>query len=147
MRTDSALAEHCYDSSPKDTCLFTIKDYKSAAGLSTKFFDRFAEGTYQVKGPLGKGLLGSEGGLHVAFAAGTGILTFMDLVAKIAKVCIEHVELEKATSTLNNSQSINALASHTLDSSTLAPMVEPSTNDKVQLNNSFSLALFVSFNS
>ena len=42
--------------------------------------------TFLVKGPMGKGLgLSRETkGTHVAFAAGTGILVFVDLIAKLA---------------------------------------------------------------
>lgn len=47
-----------------------------------KFFQDY--GKLEVSGPFGKGLdIGSEG-IHIAFAAGTGVLTFMDLVAQIA---------------------------------------------------------------
>ena len=38
-----------------------------------------------MKGPLGKGLITETEGVYVAFAAGTGILTFMDLVAMFAR--------------------------------------------------------------
>ena len=35
---------------------------------------------YEVKGPMGKGLNVQRSGTHVAFAAGTGVLCFLDLV-------------------------------------------------------------------
>lgn len=38
----------------------------------------------EVSGPFGKGLEVASDGIHIAFAAGTGVLTFMDLVAQIA---------------------------------------------------------------
>jgi NAD(P)H-flavin reductase len=38
----------------------------------------------EVSGPFGKGLEVTSDGIHIAFAAGTGVLTFMDLVAQIA---------------------------------------------------------------
>ena len=38
-----------------------------------------------MKGPLGKGIITETEGVYVAFAAGTGILTFMDLVAMFAR--------------------------------------------------------------
>jgi len=38
---------------------------------------------FEVAGPFGKGLCPDSEGIHVAFAAGTGALTFMDLVALI----------------------------------------------------------------
>ena len=39
-----------------------------------------------MQGPLGKGLglNPQSSGTHVAFAAGTGVLTFIDLIARIA---------------------------------------------------------------
>ena len=46
-----------------------------------------------MSGPLGKGLLADqEQGLHVAFAAGTGILTFMDLVAFVARKALSELK-------------------------------------------------------
>ena len=36
---------------------------------------------FEVKGPMGHGLCPKTTGLHVAFAAGTGVLCFVDLVA------------------------------------------------------------------
>jgi hypothetical protein len=37
-----------------------------------------------VSGPFGKGLIQKEEGTHIAFAAGTGVLCFVDLVAYLA---------------------------------------------------------------
>jgi len=36
-----------------------------------------------VKGPMGKGLGIRESGVHIAFAAGTGVLVFLDLVMRL----------------------------------------------------------------
>ena len=53
---------------------------------------------------MGKGLQIQNEGVHVAFTAGTGILTFLDLVAHLIKVNIEklqnnsNVESSNATS-------------------------------------------------
>lgn len=46
----------------------------------------FGKDFYEIKGPMGKGLgLTAESkGKHIAFAAGTGVLVFVDLVARIA---------------------------------------------------------------
>jgi hypothetical protein len=53
-------------------------------GLSKKFFDAtYTNRTFEVSGPFGKGLSPDSEGIHLAFAAGTGALTFMDLVALI----------------------------------------------------------------
>ena len=38
---------------------------------------------FVIKGPMGKGLCMQTGGVHVAFAAGTGVLVFLDLVTRI----------------------------------------------------------------
>ena len=47
-----------------------------------KFFQDYNK--LEVSGPFGKGLGIRSEGIHIAFAAGTGVLTFMDLVAQIA---------------------------------------------------------------
>lgn len=39
--------------------------------------------TFTVKGPFGKGLSLKHTGVHVAFTAGTGVLVFLDLVARL----------------------------------------------------------------
>ncbi len=39
--------------------------------------------TFSVKGPMGKGLRINNTGVHVAFAAGTGVLVFLDLVTRL----------------------------------------------------------------
>ena len=40
---------------------------------------------FQIVGPMGKGLMidNNTSGLHFAFAAGTGALVYVDLVAKL----------------------------------------------------------------
>ena len=90
MRTDSPLAVSVLDEKPKDFCTFTIKNYDAPGGLSFRFFDRFnsLDLPYLVTGPIGKGLLHESEGVHIAFAAGTGVLTFMDLVALVARVAL-----------------------------------------------------------
>ena len=37
--------------------------------------------TFNIKGPMGKGLCLEDHGVHVAFCAGTGVLVFLDLVS------------------------------------------------------------------
>lgn len=61
----------------------TIKNYKLENGLSPKFFS--PDGTFGLTGPLGKGLglTPSSKGVHMMFSAGTGILPYMDTVAKM----------------------------------------------------------------
>ena len=55
-------------------------------GLSKRINDTaINEGTYIVKGPMGKGLEISAKGVHIAFTAGTGVLVFLDLVAHLIR--------------------------------------------------------------
>ena len=64
----------------------TIKNYQLTKGLSYRFFEKeMAQDTYEIAGPLGKGLGLSKDsrGTFLAFAAGTGVLVFIDLVAKM----------------------------------------------------------------
>jgi hypothetical protein len=44
---------------------------------------------FEVKGPLGRGLMVKSTGVHVVFAAGTGVLCFVDLVAQLALAIME----------------------------------------------------------
>jgi NAD(P)H-flavin reductase len=52
-------------------------------GLSQRFSKEKEQ--YQIQGPMGKGLgLTTESkGQHLAFAAGTGVLPFVDMVARL----------------------------------------------------------------
>lgn len=60
----------------------TIKNYKRNAGLSFRFHSQDSS-DYTVQGPMGRGLQPNLKGLHIAFAAGTGVLCFVDLVAHL----------------------------------------------------------------
>ena len=54
--------------------------------MSARFFGGAgARDEYRLTGPLGKGLglTTTSKGVHLAFAAGTGVLVFMDLIAKL----------------------------------------------------------------
>lgn len=68
----------------KDTVNLTIKNYNLQDGLSSRFYED-NDGLFGLTGPLGKGLglLPTSKGVHIAFAAGTGILPFVDMVAKL----------------------------------------------------------------
>jgi hypothetical protein len=61
----------------------TIKNYKLENGLSPKFFAN--DGAFGVTGPLGKGLglTPQSKGVYMMFSAGTGILPYLDTVAKM----------------------------------------------------------------
>ena len=61
--------------------VFTVKNYKSTNGLSSRLHKLNQNDLYQVKGLMGKGLCIKPHGAHVAFVAGTGVLVFVDLIA------------------------------------------------------------------
>lgn len=65
----------------------TIKNYNTDNGLSAIISESSNESEFLIKGPMGRGLgLGNGGvpsGDYVAFAAGTGVLPFIDLAAYI----------------------------------------------------------------
>lgn len=64
--------------------LFSVKNYQSATGLSMKMHSTPQRSLlYEVKGPMGKGLQVQRTGIHIAFAAGTGVLCFVDLVGHL----------------------------------------------------------------
>lgn len=63
---------------------FTIKNYKKTGGFSYRPFETDQRAEYQLKGPMGKGLAPNNSGIHLAFAAGTGNLCFVDLMAHVA---------------------------------------------------------------
>ena len=70
-----------------DRIYLTIKNYKMKNGLSRRFSDKnTCNDIFEIKGPMGKGLgiTKESKGTHYAFSAGTGILAFIDLVARIA---------------------------------------------------------------
>lgn len=62
-------------------CL-TAKNYKSKGGVATALHDT-NESKFVVKGPMGKGCNLETKGTYVGFAAGTGALVYLDLVARL----------------------------------------------------------------
>lgn len=65
----------------------TCKNYGFEKGLSSRLFDeQLNKEKFLIKGPMGKGLglTNQSKGDFVAFAAGTGVLVFVDLVARLA---------------------------------------------------------------
>lgn len=63
---------------------FTIKNYGTPQGVSRAVYKTYSNQTkeiYQLKGPMGKGLMIKQSGVHIAFAGGTGVLVFLDLVS------------------------------------------------------------------
>ena len=73
------------DRDDQNTISMTIKNYRHPKGISHKIH-AVPQGNerYEISGPMGHGLRIKNQGVHVAFAAGTGVLCFVDLVAKIA---------------------------------------------------------------
>lgn len=71
---------------------FCIKKYPNITSLAAKMHKIKVETyanmmpldnqIYLLKGPMGPGIQAQENGLHIAFVAGTGMLTIMDLVAR-----------------------------------------------------------------
>ena len=78
-----ALAEFL-STEARNSVNLTIKNYKLQDGLSSKFFAD-NDGLFGLTGPLGKGLglTPNSKGVHIAFSAGTGILPYVDMVAKL----------------------------------------------------------------
>lgn len=80
------ITEECVqvmnDNNTLNLCL-TIKNYSTNKGLSNHIHDTVGRGKVGIQGPLGSGLAIKARGRHVAFAAGTGILVFIDLVAHL----------------------------------------------------------------
>jgi hypothetical protein len=52
---------------------------------------------WMVKGPMGKSLGVKRHGEHIAFAAGTGAITFMDLSAYIARFVLGEMDKEESS--------------------------------------------------
>jgi ferredoxin-NADP reductase len=68
------------ESEDKNNMMFVVKDYNSTTGVSHKLHNE-QDSDYAVKGPFGRRLGVNQTGLYFCFAAGTGVLPFMDLVA------------------------------------------------------------------
>lgn len=74
------------DSEKADYINFTIKNYNFKEGVSYRPYDTPALlGKFELMGPIGRPLMPNLDGVNIAFAAGTGTLTFMDFVAALAR--------------------------------------------------------------
>jgi hypothetical protein len=74
-----------WDCRATNSISFTIKNYKSQSGLSKQIHQPCGPNqVFKVQGLLGRGLLVQSAGEYVVFAAGTGILCYLDLVAQLA---------------------------------------------------------------
>ena len=65
--------------------VMTVKNYQSPGGLSSLIHSATKNALFQIKAPLGKGLALSSDGTHIAFAAGTGVLVFIDFIALLLR--------------------------------------------------------------
>ncbi len=98
------IDENCLKTDARDTCSFTIKNYDQAGGLSQKFYRGGGFDLYSIIGPIGKGLCHSNQGTHIAFAAGTGVLIFMDFVAFAARKALgySNIQINSSNSDFNS---------------------------------------------
>ena len=69
----------------RDDLHLTIKGYTRNNGLSKFIHEDLEkkEHVYQITGPMGRGLNASQGGRHIAFCAGTGVLVFVDMIGHL----------------------------------------------------------------
>ena len=58
------------------------KNYKAKDGVATALFNN-SNKDFVMKGPMGKGCNVTTEGVHMAFAGGTGVLVYLDLVARL----------------------------------------------------------------
>ena len=81
---------------------FCIKNYHQPKGLSTKIHD--ANARFEIKGPMGLGLCPKATGHHFVFAAGTGVLCFVDLVAELCRLNTGQVTLGNSLNSTDKDQ-------------------------------------------
>ena len=70
---------------PPSLLYLVVKNYHGLDGVATKLCEGPLGSCFEVQGPMGKGLQIQQEGTHVAFAGGTGVLVFMDLVAFLVR--------------------------------------------------------------
>ena len=121
-----------------NTAMFTIKNYNQ--GLSGAVHTATDDRRFEVKGPLGKGLMVQPKGVHIAFAAGTGILCFVDLIAAIARQSLG-INISKLDESGIEEENLNVIGTqNTQNDVDVKESIRFST-----LDGSFKLFLFVSF--
>ena len=71
---------------------FCIKNYRRPKGLSAEIHkeNQGTSARFEIKGPMGHGLKVKKSGIHVVFAAGPGVLCFVDLVAAMIQDKLLH---------------------------------------------------------
>lgn len=98
------------NSETQDFTILTAKNYNRPEGLSSKFFwNEARDFAFRLSGPIGLGLNPTKTGVNVAFGAGTGVLTFMDYVAYIARQALRSTVGEEMS--LNKSSMIEGATS------------------------------------
>ena len=50
---------------------------------------------YRIQGPMGRGLKIKKSGIHMAFAAGTGIIVFIDLIGYLIRMNLNMIPADK----------------------------------------------------
>ena len=92
---------------------FCIKNYGVQTGLSYQIhsLNQNNDSFYEIKGPMGHGLRPKPKGLHIAFAAGTGVLCFVDFVASLIqdKLALHDSTISNITRRTQSSGSRNIL--------------------------------------
>lgn len=72
-----------FSSKDQNSVYLTSKTYKSQKGVATKLHAKTGSDRFMIKGPMGKGCNITPSGAHVAFGAGTGVLVYLDVVARL----------------------------------------------------------------
>lgn len=87
------------DKEDKNSIFLTCKNYFTEKGVATQLnnqeVDKKPE-TWFVKGPMGMGLDFKNNGHNIVFTGGTGILVFLDLVAKLVLKYASFEDFEKS---------------------------------------------------
>ncbi len=79
------MDQSLFEEQDGNTISFTLKRYPNKRGLSDVIFRDNGSDTYEMQGPMGKGLEIQRKGVHIAYTAGTGVLVFVDLVAHLIR--------------------------------------------------------------
>lgn len=85
---------------PSTNFSLTLKAYWDAKGISARMFNSSAAedgAQWMLKGPMGKSLGVKRSGDHIAFGAGTGVITFMDLSAYVARFVMGEMDEKEAS--------------------------------------------------
>ncbi|CDW73578.1 cytochrome b5-like heme steroid binding domain containing protein [Stylonychia lemnae] len=78
-----------------------VKKYKGKMKMSNLIHEQ-ENLEMEVTGLMGKGLQMQKNGLYIAFTAGTGILTFIDLIANILLQNLEYLRLPSQSKNIQN---------------------------------------------